>query len=101
MDADHDYKNIITEFIKKQIITVGPDITFAKVKKVGGIVIDQNGQVSNLDQEGPLLLQKLIAEFSTLSSHNVKHAIHAIQRENAIPIDILNTSCNKGKLILA
>ncbi len=88
-NVNQDYKKIISEFIKKQIVTLGPDITMAKVKKVGGIVTDQSGQVSSLNEHGSVLLQKLIAEFSTLSSHNVKHAIHAIQRDSALPIDIL------------
>src|SRR5258705_112617 len=45
-----DYKTVLSDVIKKQMIVLGPDITLAKVREITGIVISQDGTVTEITQ---------------------------------------------------
>jgi len=58
-----EYKNLLTEVIKKQITILGPDITLAKVRKTKGISIDDTGTVTGLSAEPAEITKQLTEQF--------------------------------------
>lgn len=73
-----DYEKILSELIQKQILILGPDITFAKVKKIGGLSVDGSGVVTHIEGDPPSVLQKLINEFVDLSGLILKQTVESI-----------------------
>lgn len=78
MNNEVDYKKIFSEIIKKQIDILGPDITFAKVKKVSGINIDSQGNVISITGDPKNLLTSLINEFVELSGLIIRKTIESV-----------------------
>lgn len=62
-----DYKNLITEVIKKQMVILGPNVTLAKARNVKGLKIDDNGVVTEMSGSPQELIQELINQFVQLS----------------------------------
>jgi hypothetical protein len=73
-----DYKQILTEIIKKQIIILGPQIAVLKARNVAGLKVADDGTVSNVDGPEQVVLQKLIDEYVALSGEIVKNAVNSI-----------------------
>lgn len=76
--TDTDYKSLFSQLIKKQMLVLGPDITLAKVKNVVGIVVDQNGDVQQIEGDPQVLLQDLINQYVELSGLIVKKTMESI-----------------------
>jgi len=62
-----DYKKLLTEVIKKQMIILGPDITLTKARNVKGLTIENDGTVSQISGHPQELIQDLINQFVQLS----------------------------------
>lgn len=81
-DTQEQYKSILTELIKKQMVILGPDITFLKVKNVRGITIAPDGTVTSVEGDPKQALQNLINEFVELSGMIVKKVMESIVASN-------------------
>jgi hypothetical protein len=73
-----DYKQILTEIIKKQIIILGPEIAVLKARNVPGISVANDGTVTDVGGSEQIILQKLIDEYVALSGEIVKNAVNSI-----------------------
>ncbi|NLE07397.1 MAG: hypothetical protein GX627_02190 [Parcubacteria group bacterium] len=73
-----DYKQIITEIIKKQIVILGPQIAILKARGVEGLKVSDEGEVISVEGPGQIILQKLIDEYVLLSGEIVKNAVNSI-----------------------
>ena len=73
-----DYKNIITEIIKKQAIILGPQIAVLKARNVPGIAVADDGLVTNIEGQEQEILQKLIDQYVSLSGEIVKNAVNSV-----------------------
>ncbi len=73
-----EYKNLLTEVVKKQIIILGPNITLAKIKKVKGIAIDDTGTVTGISGQPQEITKQLIEEFRDLSEEIVRKTMKPI-----------------------
>ncbi len=67
LPKDKDYQALLTHIIKDQIIILGPDITLARIRKVTGITVADDGTVTSLPTNPPKVIQDIISEFVTLS----------------------------------
>ncbi len=76
--TDGDYKKLLTDVIKKQIIVLGPDITLAKARNVPGLSIADDGTVLEITGNPQELTQKLIEEFMELSGLIVKKTMEPL-----------------------
>ncbi len=63
-----DFKKLITEVIKKQMVILGPDITLAKARNVKGLKVEDDGTVSEITGSPQELTQDLVNQFVELSS---------------------------------
>ncbi len=73
-----DYKQLLTEVIKKQMVILGPGITLAKARNVKGLTVADDGSV--IDMQGPAqeLIQALIDQFVQLSGLIVKKTMEPL-----------------------
>lgn len=76
MGTTEDYKNLITEIIRKQMDILGPEIALRKASNVKGLKINEFGQVTSLASGDPqIVLQKLVEEYISLSGEIVKNIL--------------------------
>lgn len=72
------YKQLLSEVIKKQIIILGPAITLAKVKNVPGITVTDDGTVIEITGNPQEVTQHLINQFMELSELIVKKTMEPL-----------------------
>lgn len=70
-----EYKDLITEIIQKQIVILGPDIAVSQARNVAGLIINDDGVVTELEGSPKEVVQKLIDEYVSLSGLIVKQAM--------------------------
>lgn len=73
-----DYKQMLTEIIKKQIIILGPQMAVIKARNVLGLTVSDEGVVTDISGPEPVVLQNLIDEYVALSGEIVKNAVSSI-----------------------
>lgn len=78
MNELEQYKALISEVIKKQIIILGPDIAVLKARNVVDLTIDKDGTVTDIKGDPADALEKLIDTYVELSGQIVKNALGSI-----------------------
>lgn len=73
-----DYKQLLTDVIKKQIVILGPQITLAKARNVKGLTISEDGTVTEMQGPPQELIQSLIDQFVQLSGEIVKKTMEPL-----------------------
>ncbi len=73
-----DYKKLLTDVIKKQIVILGPQITLAKARNVKGLTITDDGTVTDMQGQQQELIQALIDQFVQLSGLIVKKTMEPL-----------------------
>lgn len=73
-----EYKRMLTEIIKKQIIILGPQIALLKARNVAGLKVSDDGTVTDIGGPDQEVLQRLIDEYVALSGEIVKNAVNSI-----------------------
>lgn len=76
--TDDEYKKLLTEVIKKQIVILGPAITLAKARNVQGLTITDDGTVTAFSGNPQELTQKLVDQFMELSGLIVKKTMEPL-----------------------
>ena len=72
------YKALMTEVIKKQIIILGPSISVLKARNVTALKVSDDGIVTDLSGDPQQALQQLIEEYVSLSGLIVKNVLGSI-----------------------
>ncbi|MBU0613111.1 hypothetical protein KKB10_03785 [Patescibacteria group bacterium] len=78
MSNDDEYKMIMSEMIKKQVVILGPDIAIMKAKNVKELVVGADGEVTEINGDAQAVLQKLIDEYVALSGLIVKKTMEPL-----------------------
>ncbi len=73
-----DYKKVLTDVIKKQMIILGPNITLTKARNVKGLTITDDGTVTEIQGHPQELIQGLIDQFVQLSGLIVKKTMEPL-----------------------
>lgn len=73
-----DYKKVISEVIRKQMIILGPGITLSRARNVKGLKVDDSGKVLELSGHPQELIQELVNQFVQLSGLIVQKAMEPI-----------------------
>lgn len=76
--SQDEYKKMLTEIIKKQIVILGPQIAVLKARNVPGLKISDDGTVIEIQGPEQIVLQKLIDEYVALSGEIVRNAVNSI-----------------------
>ncbi|HBD24956.1 MAG: hypothetical protein A2566_00660 [Candidatus Zambryskibacteria bacterium RIFOXYD1_FULL_40_13] len=78
MEEKQQYTEIMTEIIKKQSVILGPEIAVLKARSVSGLVVENDGRVSEVGENPQATLQKLVDQYVELSGQIVKNALGSI-----------------------
>ncbi len=79
MDTSNaDYKEVLTEIIKKQIVILGPQIAVLKARNVQGLAVSDDGVVTSISGNEQEVLQKVIDQYVSLSGEIVKNAVNSV-----------------------
>lgn len=62
-----DYKSLLTDLIKKQMVMLGPNLVLSKARQVQGLTVGDDGAVSVIAGDPQVALQALANEFMKLS----------------------------------
>ncbi|MBI4281296.1 hypothetical protein HY625_00575 [Candidatus Uhrbacteria bacterium] len=73
-----DFRQLLTDIIKKQIVILGPDIALLKARNVKGLTIADDGVVTSISGTPQDVLQSLIDEYVALSGLIVKKAMEPL-----------------------
>lgn len=73
-----DYKKLLTDVIKKQIVVLGPQITLAKARNVKGLTVSDDGTVTEMRGQPQEMIQALIDQFVQLSGEIVKKTMEPL-----------------------
>lgn len=76
--AGQDYKKLLTDVIKKQMVILGPQITLAKARNVKGLTVADDGTVTDMQGPAQELIQSLIDQFVQLSGLIVKKTMEPL-----------------------
>ena len=80
--GQQDYKQLLTEVIKKQIVILGPDITLAKARNVPGLIVADDGTVKDISGVPQDITQQLVNQFVQLSGEIVKKTMEPLLNMN-------------------
>ncbi len=67
MSDDSDYKNLLSDLIKKQMVMLGPSVALSKARKVTSLTVDDSGEVSAISGDPQEALKALAGEYMALS----------------------------------
>lgn len=73
-----EYKNMLSELIKKQVVMLGPSVALGKAKKVAGLEVDEQGNVINITKDPKQVLKDLANEYMEISSQIAQNTIEAL-----------------------
>lgn len=73
-----DYKQLLSEVIKKQIVILGPAITLSKARNVKGLTVSDDGTVTEFTGSPQEVTQALIDQFVQLSGLIVKKTMEPL-----------------------
>jgi len=67
MSTEEDYRALMTDLIKKQMIMLGPNLVLSKARKVSGLTVLNDGTVQKVSVDPGQALGELTNAFMTLS----------------------------------
>jgi len=73
--AGDNYKNLMTEIIRKQMDILGQDMAIGKARNVMGLKIKDDGEVSGITGSPEEILQDLVQQYIALSGEIVKNIL--------------------------
>lgn len=79
--TDEEYKKLLSDVIKKQIVILGPGITLVKARNVKGLTVADDGTVTAMEGHPQELIQGLIDQFVQLSGLIVKKTMEPLLSE--------------------
>ena len=73
-----DYKKALTDLVRKQMIVLGPNIALDKARKVPGMVIDDQGTVTEVTGNPHLILKGVANEYMNLSGQIAQMTLNTL-----------------------
>ena len=61
------YKQFISEFVRQQMVVLGPDLAVSTANRAAGLEVDHKGAAITISGEPSLVLKNLLSEFLKLS----------------------------------
>lgn len=73
-----EYKQMLTELVKKQIVMLGPSVALGKAQKVSGLTVDEKGNVTDISGEPQQVLKELAQSYMEISSQIAQNTIDTL-----------------------
>ena len=77
-DDSNNYKKMLSDLIKKQMIMLGPNIVLDKARKVPGLVVADDGEVSSITGDPRQVLKGVANEFMALSGQIAQMTLNTL-----------------------
>lgn len=77
-ESDIDFRQLLTDVVKKHVVILGPDIALLKARNVKGMTVAPDGTVTTIVGDPRVVLQSLIHEYVALSGLIMKKAMEPI-----------------------
>lgn len=77
-DSKRQYLLLLSDIIAKQAIILGSEMAILKARSIAGLVVDNNGQVTDIRGDATQAAQKLINSYMELAGQVVRNAIDPI-----------------------
>ena len=78
MPDKENYISLMNDIISKQAVILGPDIAVLKARNVEGLIISNEGKITDISGEPHNVLQSLVDEYVSLSGQIVKTALGSV-----------------------
>ncbi len=78
MPEQNEYKKMLTDLIKKQMVVLGPNIALDKARKVPGVKISDDGTVLDMDGNPPMVLKGVANEYMALSGQIAQMTLNSL-----------------------
>jgi hypothetical protein len=76
-----DYSKMLTDFIQKQILILGPNIALDKARRVPGLEVSPEGSVLGLSGDAQMVAKSLANEYRGLSTFVVERALASLSKK--------------------
>ena len=73
---------MISEYIKKQMVILGPSVAIAKARKVDQLKVNGDGVVKSVGGDVQQVLNRLVGEYETLEGELANSALLSLQEEH-------------------
>lgn len=77
-DDSNNYKKMLSDLIKKQMIMLGPNIVLDKARKVQGLTVADDGEVTNITGDPRQVLKGVANEFMALSGQIAQMTLNTL-----------------------
>lgn len=78
MAENWDYLRLLSDFVKKQMVILGPSIALAKARKIGTLSVADDGQVTTITGDPQASLEMLLNEYMNLSGKVAQNVLHSL-----------------------
>jgi len=72
------YRKFITDFVREQMIVLGPNLAVDTANRAEGLAINSRGQVTEIIGDGSQVLYLLVQEYLKLSPQLTNYTIHTL-----------------------
>ena len=72
------YKKMLSDLIQKQMVMLGPNIVLDKARKVSGLVVSNDGEVTEISGDPKVVLKGVADEFMALSGQIAQMTLNAL-----------------------
>ena len=73
-----DYKSLLSDLVKKQMVMLGPNVAVSKARKVSVLTISEDGEVTAIAGDAQTALNQLVNEFMTLSGQIAQTTLQSL-----------------------
>lgn len=77
-DDPSNYKKMLSDLIKKQMVMLGPNIALDKARKVTGVAVNDEGEVTDISGDPRLVLKGVANEYMTLSGQIAQMTLNTL-----------------------
>lgn len=78
MSDMEDYRQLMSDLVKKQMVMLGPNLVLSKARKVKGITVADDGTVQLLEGDYQLALRELVNAFMNLSGQIAQMTLNTL-----------------------
>ncbi len=61
-----DYKDFLTQYLRKQIVMLGPNVAISASRKIPGLGLNEKGEVVSLSGDAQVILNETLSQFKSL-----------------------------------
>lgn len=73
-----EYKNMLTDLVKKQMVMLGPSVALGTARKVPGVIVGDDGTIVNITGDPGTVLQEVANAYMNLSGQIAQMTLKTI-----------------------